>query len=117
MSDFERSSRPLNKKAPRISEGANVRALGDKALRLLVVQVLLVDIGQVAVEIATRKPVCHGEVLVQVVTALLGSSTGDIALKARDKLEQLTHERQDLLARHLAKNDEVKAVRQPMGPK
>ena len=52
-----------------------------KPLRLLVVQVLLVDIGQVAVEIATRKPVCHGEVLVKVVTALLGSGAGDIASK------------------------------------
>ena len=72
-------------------------------------QVLLVDIGQVAVEVAARKPVGHGEVLVQVVTAFLGSGTGDIALKAGDKLEQLTHERQDLLARHLAKYDEVKA--------
>ena len=47
--------------------------------------------------------------MVQVVTALLGSGTGDIALKASDKLEQLTHERQNLLARHLAKHDEVKA--------
>ena len=72
-------------------------------------QVLLVDIGQVAVEVAAREPVCHGEVLVQVVAALLRSGTGDIALKAGDELEQLTHERQDLLARHLAKYDEVKA--------
>lgn len=88
-----------------------------KPLRLLVVQVLLVDIGQVAVEIATRKPVCHGEVLVKVVTALLGSGAGDIALKASNKLEQLAHERQDLLARQLTKDNQVKAVRQPMGPK
>ena len=80
-------------------------------------QVLLIDIGQVTVEIAACEPVCHGEVLVQIVTALLGSGTGDIALKAGDKLEQLTHERQNLLARHLAKHDEVKPVRQPMGPK
>ena len=53
-----------------------------KPLRLLIMQVLLIDIGQVAVEIATREPVCHGEVLVQIVTALLGSGTGGIALKA-----------------------------------
>lgn len=53
----------------------------------------------------------------QVVTALLGSGTGNIALKARDKREQLTHERQDLLARHLAKYDEVKARAAAMGPK
>ena len=72
-------------------------------------QVLLVDIGQVAVEVAAREPVCHGEVLVQVVTALLGSGAGDIALKAGDKLKQLAHERQDFLARQLTKNDEVKA--------
>ena len=88
-----------------------------KPLRLLIVQVLLVDIGQVAVEIAAREPVCHGEVLVQVVTALLGSGTGDIALKASDKLKQLAHERQDLLARQLTKDNQVKPVRQPMGPK
>lgn len=50
-----------------------------------------------------------GRFLVQIVTALLGSGTGDIALKAGDKLEQLTHERQNLLARHLTKHDEVKA--------
>ena len=72
-------------------------------------QVLLVDIGQVAVEVTAREPVSHGKVLVQVVAALLGSGTGDIALKVGDKLEQLTHERQDLLARQLAKHNEVKA--------
>lgn len=88
-----------------------------KPLRLLIVQVLLVDIGQVAVEVTARKPVCHGEVLVQIVATLLGSSAGDIALKASNKLEQLTHERQDLLARQLTKNDEVKARAAAMGPK
>ena len=80
-------------------------------------QVFLVDIGQIAVEVAAREPVSHGKVLVQVVAALLGSGTGDIALEVGDKLKQLAHERQDLLARQLTKNDEVKAVRQPIGPK
>ena len=76
-------------------------------------QVLLVDIGQVTVEVTAREPVSHGKVLVQIVTALLGSSTGDIALKAGNKLEQLTHERQDLLARQLTKNNQVKPCGSP----
>ena len=50
-------------------------------------QVLLVDIGQIAVEVAAREPVSHGKVLVQVVAALLGSGTGDIALEVGDKLK------------------------------
>lgn len=88
-----------------------------KLLRLLIVQMLLVDIGQVAVEVAARKPVGHGEVLVQVVTAFPGSGTGDIALEAGDKLKQLADERQDLLARQLAKDNQVKARAAAMGPK
>ena len=56
-------------------------------------QVCLIDIDQIAVEIATREPICHREILVQVVTALFGSGTGDIALEASNKLEQLAHER------------------------
>ena len=80
-----------------------------KPLRLLIVQVLLVDIGQVAVEVAAREPVSHGEVLVQVVAALLRSGTGDIALKASNKLKQLADERQNLLARQLAKDNQIKA--------
>lgn len=88
-----------------------------KLLCLLIVQVLLIDIGQIAVEVAAREPVCHGKVLVQVVTALLGSGTGDIALKAGDKLEQFAHERQDFLARQLTKDNQVKARTAAMGPK
>lgn len=88
-----------------------------KPLCLLIVQVLLVDIGQVTVEIAAREPVCHGEVLVQVVAALLGSGAGDITLKVSDELEQLAYERQDLLARQLAKDNQVKARAAAMGPK
>ena len=109
MSDLNYHPDHSTKSAFTKAEGAERRVWTVKPLRLLMVQVLLVDISQVAVRVTAREPVCHGEVLVQVVAALLGSGTGDIALKVGDKLEQLTHERQDLLARHLAKYDEVKA--------
>ena len=74
----------------------------------LVVQVRLVDVIEVALEIAGGKPLCHGEILIQVVTALLGSGTGDRALKITDEPKELANERQNLLGAHLAEYNQVK---------